>query len=87
MPSSYSLFHMAKFPEVDVGEVIVAPRQLPIEFPTDKTDEPPKTEFTLQRRIQELSMSGKILAANALRSWLCKAILVASGCTNLPTPT
>jgi hypothetical protein len=56
VPNSYSLFMMSTFPEITVGDVIAAPRQLPLDLQTAGFDEPPRTEFTLQRNIPALNI-------------------------------
>lgn len=53
MPSSYSVFELTAFPTTRHGETVAAPRQLPL---SGMTDEPPKTELTLQRTIDLMNI-------------------------------
>jgi hypothetical protein len=56
MSSSYSLYHMSAFPKVLPGETICAPKQIAIVFGEQKVNTPPRTEFTLIRKIDSMNI-------------------------------
>lgn len=57
MPSSYSLYQMTLFPEIGVGETISGSIQTVMDLAAYGIDDPPKTEFTLQRHIDDLDIN------------------------------